>query len=216
MIRVKICANKRKEDALKAIEYGTDALGFLVGQVHASDDFISAVQAKEIVDALPPFCSTVLVTHIADGKEIVQLAKETNVDTVQLHGVSTRSDVAVIRDKLPYLKLYKAVHIIDKSSVEEAKGWEGFVDAILLDTANVAIDQVGGTGRTHDWSISARIVQETKLPVILAGGLTPENVAEAIRQVKPYGVDVNSGTKEHSGFKDPQKLRAFIENAKAL
>lgn len=215
MIRVKVCANKRLEDALKAVEYGADAVGFLVGQAHASQDFISPSLAREIVTKLPPFCSSVLVTHISDAHAIIELAKETCVSTIQLHGDSTLDDVVKIRNVLPYTKIYKAVHVEDVSAIDAAQRWEGIVDAILLDSMNKSTNQVGGTGKTHDWTISAQIVKSTALPVILAGGLTVENVQEAIVNVRPFGVDVNSGTKGMDGYKDLQKLKAFITGAKA-
>lgn len=214
MIRVKICGIKRKEDALLAISYGADAIGLLVGQTHTSDDFIDADTARDIVKALPPFCSSVMVTHLSDVEEIIELARRIGVSTIQLHGDSTPKDVQMIKDALSYLKVYKAIHVTDKSSIENGKQFLPFVDAILLDTANFATGQVGGTGLTHDWSISKKIVEEYGKPIILAGGLNPENVGAAIKAVMPFGVDVNSGTKAEDGYKSPEKLRDFIENAK--
>jgi len=207
MVKVKICGIKRTEDALAAVRFGADAIGLLVGQRHAATDFITADEATAIVKALPPFCSSVLVTHLDRAEEIVPLARSIGVTTIQLHGDSSPEDARAIRENLPHLKLIKAVHVTDAESIEVARRYADSVDAILLDTVNVATDQVGGTGMTHDWGISRRIVETAGLPVILAGGLNPDNVTAAIEAVRPFGVDVNSGTKGPDGFKDMAKLR---------
>lgn len=197
-----------------AINYGADAIGLLVGQKHSSTDFIDSDTAKEIVEALPPFCASVLVTHLIDPKEIIDLATDIGVTTIQLHGDSTPDDAQTIKNGLPYIKLYKAIHVTDEGSIENGRDFLPYVDAILLDTANPSTGQVGGTGMTHDWSISKRIVQAYDKPVILAGGLNPENVAEAIKMIEPFGVDVNSGTKGTNDYKDAGRVKDFIYNAK--
>lgn len=212
--RVKICGIKRLEDAERAIEYGADALGFLVGRRYASSDFISADAAASMIRSLPPFVTTVLVTHVVEAEEICGLATQLGCTAVQLHGDIARDAAAQIREQLPYVKMCKALHVTDSATTQSVQEWRGVVDAIVLDTAAPELDQIGGTGRTHDWTISATIVRQCPLPVILAGGLTAENVQGAIRQVRPYAVDVNSGTKDADGFKDPDKLRRFIRAAK--
>jgi phosphoribosylanthranilate isomerase len=216
MVRVKICGIKRKEDALAAIRYGADAIGLLVGKKYPSDDFIDETTAKNIVESLPPLCSSVLVTHLTDTKTVIELAVFTRVTTIQLHGDSSPADAQKIKTALPYVKLYKAVHIIDESSIDHAKQFLDSVDAILADTVNTATGQVGGTGLTHDWSVSKNLVAAFNKPVILSGGLTPDNVVNAIETVMPYGVDVNSGTQGADGYKDTTKLRLFIERAKSF
>lgn len=216
MVKVKVCGIKRLEDALMAVNYGADALGFLVGQKHASNDFLSKEEAKDIITKLPPFCSSVLVTHLEGHDEIEDLARFLGVTTIQLHGDSTTDDARILKEKLPHIKTYKAIHIIDKTSIEEGKKYLPFIDGVLPDTLNMETDQVGGTGLTHDWSISKKMVEEYNKPVILAGGLNLDNVVEAINMVKPYAVDANSGTKGSDGFKDPVKLKSYIENAKSV
>lgn len=216
MVRVKICGIKRKEDAIAAINCGADAIGVLVGQRHTSDDFIGSERAKSIVQALPPFCSSVMVTHLTDVSSIVTLAGKIGVTTIQLHGETTPKDAKAIKDALPYMKVYKAIHVVDESTVEWGRQFLPFVDAVLLDTVNPATGQVGGTGLTHDWAVSKKMIELYDKPVILAGGLTPENVVGAIKTVKPFGVDVNSGVKGADGFKDLEKLRLFIANAKSM
>lgn len=214
MMRVKICGIKSKDDALMAINYGADAIGLLVGQKHTSTDFIDIDTAKDIVQALPPFCSSVMVTHLVDTGEIIDLASKISVNTIQLHGDSSPNDAQLIKIALPYIKIYKAIHVTNENSVDGGKEFLPYVDAILLDTANASTGQVGGTGMTHDWSISKRIVETYDKPIILAGGLDPDNVTDAIKEVMPFGVDVNSGTKGESGYKDADKVRSFIRNAK--
>lgn len=216
MLRVKICGNKRLEDALEGVKAGADALGFLVGQVHVSSDFISREAAREIIQKLPPFISTVLVTHLPDVEAIISLAAFTRVSTVQLHGASNVDDIPVLRGHLPNIKLYKTIHAGDRSAISLASKWADWVDAILLDSASKTEGKIGGTGKTHDWTISAEIVRLLHVPVILAGGLDPDNVQDAIKVVRPFGVDVNSGTKGPDGYKDFVKLHTFVEKAKQV
>ena len=213
-MRVKICGIKKTEDALKAIEQGADAIGLLVGQVHTSNDFISKESAKSIVSGLPPFCSSVLVTHLENNNEIIALAQYIGATTIQLHGDSTPKDAFFIKKELPYIKLIKSLHIINKKSIEDGRKFIDAVDAILLDTVNPNTGQVGGTGKTHDWKISREIVESYNIPIILAGGLNPENIEQAIKEVQPFGVDANSGTKGDDGYKDYRKLKDFIRKAK--
>ncbi|WP_396927416.1 phosphoribosylanthranilate isomerase [Mycolicibacterium sp.] len=214
MTYVKICGIRRLEDALAAVSCGADAVGVLVGQQHHSPDFLAAADAAAIVAALPLPVTSVLVTHLAEPDEIVALARSVGVTAIQLHGETSPAQAAEVKSCLPPIKIFKAIHVVDHQSIDAARQYAGTVDAIVLDTVNVATDQVGGTGRTHDWSISRQIVERLVVPVVLAGGLHPDNVGEAIRQVAPYGVDVNSGTKGPDGFKDHAALKRFIDNAK--
>jgi len=158
----------------------------------------------------------VLVTHLSRPDEVLPLVKTANVTTLQLHGDTTPNEALAIKKQLPHLKTYKAVHVVDESAIEETRRYIDFVDGIILDTAIRATGQVGGTGRTHDWRISRSIVQSISAPVILAGGLNPENVQEAIRTVQPYAVDVNSGVSKPGGIKDHEKLKRFIALAKGI
>ena len=213
--RVKICGIRNILDAKNALKFGADAIGLLVGQKHNAVDFISTKEAKEIIDKLPPFCSSVLVTHMAKAKEIYSIASYVGASNIQLHGDSSVEDVLELKSYLPHVKLIKCLHVVDEGSIDGGQEFFGLVDAILLDTINVDTNQVGGTGLVHDWSISRKIVEACPLPVILAGGLRSDNVQEAVQKVNPFAVDVNSGTKGKNGHKDLLKLQAFIENAKA-
>jgi phosphoribosylanthranilate isomerase len=216
VIKVKICGITNVVDALAAISFGADAVGFLVGQVHYSTStFLSPEQVAEIIRRLPPFCSSVLVTHLSLPEQLLPILKIANVTTLQLHGETTPEEAVQIKKQLPFLKTYKAIHVFDESAIQEAKRYIGHVDGIILDTGIRATGQVGGTGKTHDWNISQSVVRSIPLPVILAGGLNPENIVEAIRTVQPYGVDVNSGVSKAGGIKDHEKLRLFIARAKS-
>ena len=198
---VKICGIRRHEDALIAAEFGADAIGLLVGQRHNSPDFISAAVARDISRALPPSVEAVLVTHIEDIDELERLLQQSGITTVQLHSEIASSSVERLRGRLPDVKIFKSVHVISADSVAYPEAFRKLVDGLVLDSINVATDQVGGTGKTHDW-------------IILAGGLTSKNVRSAIESVHPFGVDVNSGTKGSDGFKDAGKMRQFILEAK--
>ncbi len=214
---VKICGIRRHEDALIAAELGADAIGLLVGQRHNSPDFISAAVAREISRTLPPSVEAVLVTQITEVDEIERLLRQSGITAVQLHSEITADSVANLRTRFPDLKVFKSVHVISADSVRYPEGFSKVVDGFVLDTINVATDQVGGTGNIHDWSISQEIVTRfPDIPIILAGGLNSKNVRSAIESVHPFGVDVNSGTKGSDGFKDARKMREFILEAKRL
>ena len=187
-------------------------LGFHVDLHHSRNPLTRDMVAK-IVSELPLTCSAVLVTSATDPEKIAQLVKDTGVTAVQLHG--DMEEMGKLKSELPHIKLYKVVNVFDESAVDEAKSYEGIADALVLDSAIKETGQRGGTGKTHDWNISRKIVESTSLPVILAGGLNPENVAEAIRKVRPYAVDVNSGVSNPDGTKNLENVRLFVGEAKA-
>jgi phosphoribosylanthranilate isomerase len=212
---VKICGIRRQEDALLAAELGADAIGLLVGQKQSSPDFISASVARDISRGLPPSVEAVLVTHVDDVDELERLLQQSEFTAIQLHSEIAPISVERLRGRLPHLKIFKSVNIISANSVAYPEAFEQLVDGFVLDSINLATNQVGGTGKTHDWSVSRQIVMRyPEIPIILAGGLNSENVRSAIESVHPFGVDVNSGTKAADGFKDPRKMEAFIVHAK--
>lgn len=213
-MRIKICGIKRVEDAIMAAYCGADAIGLLVGQKHNSDDFIDKNLAKKIVKECPPYTSPVLVTHLDDAEEISNLAHKIGVTSIQLHSECTVDSIISLRKSLPHIKIIKNFHVNELEVIHAMKPFESVVDAFILDTLDLANDKVGGTGLVHDWNISRNIVKEISRPVILAGGLTTENVGEAIRFVKPYGVDASSGLKGSDGFKDEMKVINFVYRAK--
>ncbi len=211
-MRVKICGIRRIEDALAAVAAGADAIGCLVGLDTPAPDAVSAREARAIFAALPPFVGRVLVTHRTGVAEVAALMRESAATTVQLHGEFPLVAVSALREAVPFAGIVKAVHVTGEEAIAAASSAARVVDALLVDTKDGG--RIGGTGIPHDWSISAAIVLKTGKPVILAGGLTPENVALAIARVRPYAVDVNSGTRGRDGFKDHDKLHRFIAAAK--
>lgn len=215
-MRVKICGIRNEADLNAAIRSGADAVGFLIGQVHPSPDFILPGTAARLVLAMPPFVSPVLVTHLTDPEEILDLSDRTGITTVQLHGGSTAEEVRILRDNLPPAsKIILTVHFQAKDDFLGAKDFFNVADAFLIDSMNGETGQVGGTGRVNDWNLAAEFVKESPLPVILAGGLNPSNVADAIRQVNPFAVDANTGMKqEGTRVVDPELCAAFVKAAK--
>ena len=198
-----------------AAELGADAIGLLVGQKHNSLDFISATVAGEIARALPPSMDAVLVTHLKEIDQLERLLQQSEITTIQLHSEIAPSSVERLRHRLPGVKIFKSINVISADSVAYPDAFKKLVDGFVLDSINLATNQVGGTGKTDDWSVSRQIVMRyPEVPIILAGGLNSENVRSAIERVRPFGVDVNSGRKAADGFKDPRKMEAFIVQAK--
>jgi len=212
---VKICGIRREQDALLAASFGADAVGLLVGKRHNSPDFITAELAGQIARKLPSTTAAVLVTHIPDLDEIERLIRISGITTVQLHSDILPETIRELRRRVSGLRLFKVVHVFSGESLGYPQAFVDVVDGFVLDSINPGTNQIGGTGKTHDWSISRDIVARYgNVPIFLAGGLDPKNVRSAIEFVKPSGVDVNSGTKGEDGFKDPVKVKEFIERAK--
>ncbi len=212
-LRVKICGIASPEDARLAVEAGADALGFLVGLRYETADRLTPEKAQAIIAVLPPFVSSVLVTHLEDPAEVLAICRAANPQVLQLHGGYPLEEIGALRRELPHLKIVKAVHVSGEEAVEAARRAADYADAVLLDSRTAS--RLGGTGLTHDWSISRRIVEVVgEFPVILAGGLTPENVAAAVAQVQPFGVDVNTGVTSVPGRKSPGRLSQFIDQAR--
>ena len=196
-----------------AISHGAHALGFvsdtLTGAGAIGDDEI-----QSIVAATPPTFSTVLLTSEEDPAAVVRHQRKTRSNTLQLVGPIRPEGLRELRDALPGIALIKVIHVEDAASIDVALSYSDVADALLLDTRVKVGDreELGGTGVIHDWSISRQIVETSRLPVFLAGGLSPENVTEGIRRVSPFGVDVCSSLRPH-GHLEPDRLRDFVANA---
>lgn len=211
--RVKICGITNSDDAQAAIYSGADALGFLVGLLYPSPDQLTPERARELVAALPPFVNSVLVTHQSDLEVVLSLVAAVAPHDLQLHGAFSIADIPRIRARFPHLKIVKAVHVEGEGAIETARRVAPHVDGVLLDSRTPS--RLGGTGVTHDWTISRRIRDSLPgTPVILAGGLRPENVIASIETVQPYGVDVNSGVCSQPGRKSRELLQRFLDRAK--
>lgn len=196
-----------------AIEEGASAIG-LVGQMPSGPGPISDERIREIAAFVPPAISTFLLTCETTAAGIIAHHRRVNTSTIQMVDKITEGSYSDIRSALPSVKLVQVIHVIDQTSVEEAITVSGQVDAILLDSGNpaLAIKELGGTGRTHNWELSRLIREKAGCTIFLAGGLNPENVRAAIEQVGPFGVDVCSGLRIN-GDLNREKLRVFIRNA---
>ena len=210
-MRVKICGTATFADLDYAVAAGADAVGFLMGITHVTQDAVTPETAAAMVATLPPFIVPVAVTHLTKPSDLIRIVELSRCTTLQIQDMVTPDGIAEVREVLPYLRIMKAVHVMDRSAITTTKYFSDTADAILLDTRTA--DRIGGTGITHDWNISAKIVKECSCPVILAGGLTPENVTEAIIRVRPYAVDVHTGVKKN-GVRDAERTRAFVANAR--
>jgi len=200
--RVKICGITRVEDAVSAVNAGVDAIGLVF--YAQSPRFVSIAQAQKIVAAVPPFVSVVGLFVNAPKAEIEAVLSKVRLDILQFHGDEKPSDCAQIN--LPY---YKAIRVTAGTNLLQCDVEFSGAKALLLDAhSNVAF---GGTGQTFDWNL---IPKKLTKPVILAGGLTAENVSSAIQQVRPYAVDVSGGVELTKGIKDTVKIAAFMQAVK--
>jgi phosphoribosylanthranilate isomerase len=200
MVRVKICGITNIEDALLAVKLGADALGFIFAE---SPRRVDPETVAGIVSQLPPFVSKVGVFVDEDKEMVAKIAHLCGLDTLQFHGVEPPEYCARFQEKV-----IKALRVKNAESLEVLSSYS--VDAFLLDTHVEGVP--GGTGITFDWSFAVEAKKYGR--IILSGGLNPENVAEAIKLVRPYAVDVSSGVEMRTGKKDPEKLKAFIERVK--
>jgi phosphoribosylanthranilate isomerase len=212
IIRLKICCIQTIEEAKMAIAAGASALGF-VGKMPSGPGTIPDQLIHDIIKTVPPPIATFLLTSETETSGIIDHLKRTNANTVQIVDQIKYGVYQVIRTSLPNVKIVQVIHVMDESSVDEALECSGSVDALLLDSGNpgLRVKELGGTGRVHDWSLSRKIVEQSKVPVFLAGGLNPGNVKEAIDKVQPFGVDVCNGLRT-DGKLDLIKLTHFIKN----
>ena len=214
-MRVKICGIKNETELETAVNAGADAVGFLVGQRFPSQDFILPEKAARMTAMLPPFVTPVLVTHLTDPREILEITEKTGITTLQLHGGSTPEQLPPLRNYLGNgVKLILTLRVgnLPGEVSPDPAPFELPADAFLLDSFDPATGKVGGTGKTHNWQNSAKTVASVHRPVILAGGLNPDNVAEAIRIVRPFAVDANSALRPF-GILDGKIASAFVQNA---
>lgn len=203
MARVKICGITNSEDALVAADAGADALGFVF--YPPSPRYITPDQAAGIIARLPPFIQSVglFVDHSPDM--INQTVELCGLDLVQLHGDESPGFCKLVKSRI-----IKAIRVRNETSLESMFSYE--VSAFLLDAWSPLAH--GGTGLTFDWELA--VAASGKGRIILAGGLTPENVADAVKRVHPYAVDVSSGVEASAGKKDPDRIREFIKRAKGI
>jgi len=209
-VRVKICCIRDVEEARLAIDAGASALG-LVSEMPSGPGVIDEATIAEVAAAAPPAVATFLLTCLPDAARIADQVRRTRVSTVQICDRPEPGTGGALHREMPALKVVQVVHVTGPASVDEAVEAAQDADAILLDSGNPAarVKELGGTGRRHDWALSARIVARVSRPVFLAGGLTPENAEEAIRTVRPWALDVCSGVRT-DGRLDAGKLERLF------
>lgn len=208
--RVKICCISSLEEADLAIRCGASAIG-LVSSMPSGPGVIDEDLIAEIAARTPPPIATFLLTCKQDADSIIEQQRRLRTNTLQIVDRLERGSYGDLRRALPGVSIVQVIHVYGEESVDEAVSVAPHVDAILLDSGNqkLAVKELGGTGRTHDWTISRRIREAVAVPIFLAGGLNAGNVAEAVKQVGPFGLDVCSGVR--SGNKlDATRLRKFF------
>jgi len=203
LTRVKICGIMNRSDLSSAISAGADAVGFIV-EIDDSRHCLSAVEAANLIQLVPVFTKSVAVIAPKDVEEAIELASRTRADILQVHGSLCPEELSRLKGRI-HQKLLAAV--AGGSELEEVQSYARSADAVLLDS--MVNGKLGGTGTAHDWDQSADIARSLPVPTILAGGLNPSNVVEAILKVRPYAVDVSSGA-ETGGKKDAEKIRSFV------
>lgn len=199
-VRIKICGMRTGADIDAVNAVRPDFAGFIFDPTRRR--YIDPEKARELMDHLDPFTEPVGVFVNAKEEDIDSVIEKARLRTVQLHGQESNAYMDALRKRHPYIKIIKAYEIRTKENLEEAE--KSHADLVLLDHGK------GGTGEAFDWSL----LQDAARPFILAGGLTPDNVAEAIRAIHPAGIDASSSL-ETDGHKDPEKIRRFVEAARA-
>lgn len=210
-MKVKICGIKTERDLVMALNAGADAVGFITEVPVDSPRKISLAEASRLISKVPVFVASVLVIMPENAEQAVRMIQAARPAAVQIHNALGISELNKIKET--GVKLIKTIPVSADSEtlIKQVSEFHGIADAVLLDT--VLDGNSGGTGVPHNWEISSEIVLHSGMPVILAGGLKPENVTDAIRTVRPYAVDTASGV-ETDGRKDEKKVTAFIKNAR--
>jgi phosphoribosylanthranilate isomerase len=213
--RVKICCMGSVEEAALAVECGASALG-LVSHMPSGPGVISDELIAEIAATVPPAIGTFLLTSRQSVREIVLQQRSCPTNTIQICDHLTTGTYRELKQALPGISVVQVIHVTGPESVEEAVQVAASVDGILLDSGNqkLAVKELGGTGRTHDWSLSRAIRERIDIPMFLAGGLTAENVGQAIEEVGPFGIDLCSGVRT-DGKLDAVKLKRFFSAVRA-
>ncbi|MGB9266789.1 MAG: phosphoribosylanthranilate isomerase [Terriglobales bacterium] len=208
--RVKICCIASVEEAAMAVDAGASALG-LVSRMPSGPGVISDEQIAEIAATVPPAIGTFLLTSRQSVEEVTAQQRFCRTNTIQICDHLTHGTHRDLKQALPGISVVQVIHVTGPESIEEAVIVASHIDAILLDSGNqkLAVKELGGTGRTHDWALSRTIRERIGVPLFLAGGLTPENVGQAIEEVGPFGLDVCSGVRTE-GKLDAAKLKRFF------
>ncbi len=211
--RLKVCCISDEREQGLAVRYGAAALG-LVSSMPSGPGVVDDATIARLVARTPPGVASFLLTSLVDGEALVAQQRRLRANTLQLVDRVAPETHAYLRERLPGIALVQVVHVVGPQSLDEALACagDGQVDAVLLDSGNpeLAVKELGGTGRRHDWNVSRRIREALSVPVFLAGGLHAENVRAAVDAVGPYGLDVCSGVRR-DGRLDEARLAAFVE-----
>ncbi len=208
MTRVKVCGHTREDDVAASVERGADAVGVISGVPVESPRAVKTERAAELLEGVPPFVTGVLVTMPETTEEAIDLVERVQPAVLQIHGPFSPGNLETVREAIsrPVIKS------VDATDPVNAREYDAIADALLVDSTDAS--GAGGTGRTHDWERTADLVGDLDSPVVLAGGLTPENVASAIDLTDVFGVDVASGVESEGGLKDHDAVGRFVRRAK--
>jgi phosphoribosylanthranilate isomerase len=208
---LKVCCIASLEEAQMAVDHGAWAIG-LVSEMPSGPGTIPDNLIAEIARAAPPNLATFLLTCRTEADDIIDHLNYCKTNTVQLVDAVDPPVYKRIRQALPHIRIVQVIHVVDEDSIKEATAASQYVDALLLDSGNpaLAVKELGGTGRVHNWDISRSIVQKVHKPILLAGGMKPENVSAAIARVQPFAIDICTGIRTN-GCLDRDKLKALTE-----
>jgi phosphoribosylanthranilate isomerase len=207
MARVKVCGLARDADLRAAVDAGADAVGVITEVPVDSPREVEPAAAADLLADVPPFVTATLVTMPDSAERVVELVRTIGPDAVQIHGEWTPDEIRYIRAETQR----KVLIAVDAAEPGRAEELDAVADALVLDSTDES--GAGGTGETHDWTRAGELADRLTSPVVLAGGLTPDTVAEAIRAADPFAVDVASGVELDGGRKDHNAVARFVANA---
>lgn len=211
-VRVSVCATRSQEDVQAVVAGGADAVGVLVLTRHPAEDAVDLETASRLLRTVPPYVGRYAVTHATELADLTEIAERLPIDVLQVHDDADADVVSKLKSSLPWLRVIKAIHVSQSGATIDPRVWMECVDALIFDSIDLASGRIGGTGHTHDWSVTARVAADSPIPIVLAGGLTPRNVGGAVSAVRPWAVNVNSGV-EVEGRKSESLVRAFVKAA---
>jgi phosphoribosylanthranilate isomerase len=212
--RIQVAGVSTLEEALFCKRVGVDTIGFTLGLPDGPHDGLTPEKAGAIIDKLPTGLLPVVITYVNRADAACELVAISQSAAIQFHGGISDKELVHFRRICPNVRTIGRVTVVGQESIEEAASFkQPLWEAIILDSLDPRTGRKGATGLTHDWSLSARIVRVASVPVILAGGLNPDNVAEAIRKVQPHGVDAHTGLEDSNGTRSFDKIKAFAKAA---
>ncbi len=211
----KICGITDEDDLDMVLSYEPNAVGFIVDVPVETPRKISTGKAKELIKRVPLFITPVLVIMPEGPKEAIRMVRDTRPGALQIHNDLPKEALKMIKDSVA-IPVIKTIGVSEKTDpkdvIRKISELKGLIDAVLLDTKTGG--SIGGSGVTHNWNLSAEIVRSVRVPVILAGGLNPDNVSSAVSIVNPFAVDTASGVEASPGKKDPLMVQKFVENSR--